>query len=144
MWVSTSVCGVARWTRSPSPVSVTAWTSWPRSRRVAATSRQAQAPRHAPPTRTKGGRFNEVGLLIRFGAPQRAPEQHRIAPSGSGPTDAQHCDVGYGIVVAPGGVRTMTPWPAGAPAPLGAAGSGPGTWSYHPWDLGRSVGNAVH
>src|SRR5829696_8347211 len=54
MWVSRSTVLLARCTRSPRPVSVTAKTSWPNERSRAATWAHAHPPRHAPGTRTSG------------------------------------------------------------------------------------------
>src|SRR4051794_1721063 len=52
MWVSWSTPGAARWARSPSPVSVTGYTSWPAARSPSAVARHAQPPSHAPATST--------------------------------------------------------------------------------------------
>src|SRR5215208_1572746 len=53
MWVSRSMAGPARWMRSPSPVRVGVWTSWPGARSSGATQRQHQPPTNAPWIRTK-------------------------------------------------------------------------------------------
>src|SRR6266511_6088089 len=52
-WVSRSICGPARCTRSPRPGRVTGYTSCPRPRRARATSAHAHPPSHAPGTNTK-------------------------------------------------------------------------------------------
>src|SRR5271165_2910065 len=56
MWVSSATSGRARWPRSPRPVSVTGYTSWPASRSARATSCQHQPPRQAPGTSTNARR----------------------------------------------------------------------------------------
>jgi len=43
-----SIIGLARWTRSPSPVRVGAYTSWPAARSADVIQRQHQPPTNAP------------------------------------------------------------------------------------------------